>query len=210
MLVFCVLHWRCRGTGVNVLEKSDLGQRPCLHLSLWQAGALGGWAALNKGERVRDKRGESWLFQMEKRKTWLDCDLCSQRQALCYKQPFDINLISFTSSLRIKTVKASANKRTSPCLLPSVFPPPLALLLLSPPPQPSLLSFLLVIFLPLLTFDELVSLSLDIFPVFPHPPSPRLQSGVLFSFSVNITITDEEKVLAFPQGIRGAILCFIY
>lgn len=30
-IAFC---WnKCRATGVNMLEKSDLGQRPCLHLS---------------------------------------------------------------------------------------------------------------------------------------------------------------------------------
>lgn len=58
----------------------------------------------------------------KKRKIWLDCDLCSQRQAPGYKQTFDINLISFTSLVRIKTVKASANKCTSTCPSPSVFP----------------------------------------------------------------------------------------
>lgn len=63
----------------------------------------------------------------KRKETWLDCDLFSQRQAPCYKQPFDINLISFTSLLRIKTVKASANKCMSPFLPPSVFFLPLPL-----------------------------------------------------------------------------------
>lgn len=34
MWVLCVMCKGCRDTGVNVLEKSDLGQWSCLHLSL--------------------------------------------------------------------------------------------------------------------------------------------------------------------------------
>ena len=131
LICFCVSCKKCGDTGVNMLEKSDLGQWSCLHLSLWQAGALGGCPALNKGESERQVRRESALSNGKKKgETWLDCDLFSQRQAPCYKQPFDINLISFTSSLRIKTVKASANKCASPCLPPSVFS-----FLLSHPPR---------------------------------------------------------------------------
>lgn len=62
----------CRDTGVNVLEKSDLGQWPCLHLSLWQAGALGGSAVLNKGESERQVRRELALSNGKKENlTWL-------------------------------------------------------------------------------------------------------------------------------------------
>lgn len=130
LICFCVSCKKCSDRGVNMLEKSDLGQWSCLHLSLWQAGALGGGPALNKGESERQVRRESALSNGKKGETWLDCDLFAQRQAPCYKQPFDINLISFTSSLRIKTVKASANKCASPCLPPFVFS-----FLLSHPPR---------------------------------------------------------------------------
>ncbi len=55
-----------------MLEKSDLGQWSCLHLSLWQAGALGGCAALNKGEGERQVRRELALSNGEKESlTWL-------------------------------------------------------------------------------------------------------------------------------------------
>lgn len=61
MLVFGVLRKRWKDTEVNVLEKSDLGQWSCLHLSLWQAGALGGCVVLNKGESERQVRREPAL-----------------------------------------------------------------------------------------------------------------------------------------------------
>lgn len=59
----CVLCNKRLATGVNMLEKSDLGQWPCLHLSRWRAAALGGGIE----ERLRDEPRLSRLLQMEKR-----------------------------------------------------------------------------------------------------------------------------------------------
>lgn len=53
-----------------------------------------------------------------------------------------------------------------------------------------------------------LSLFQHLFCSFPHCPSAQLQSGGPFSFCVNITITDEGKVLAFPQG--GERSHFVY
>lgn len=84
----------------------------------------------------------------------------------------------FTSSLRIKTFKGSANKFTSPSVSPSLSSCHVSCW---PPPH--------------------THLSL----VFPHPFSlPQCQSEFHFSFYVNITVTDVEKV--HQRGIRGAIL----
>lgn len=117
MLLFCVLHLRCRGTGVNVLEKSDLGQCWCLHLSHWQAtAAAGGSVVLNKGGEWKTSEAGAASFKWNREeKPLFDREQSCQPMPLCYKQPFHRNLITFTYLSRIRTVWAWCS-----CLLPSV------------------------------------------------------------------------------------------